>query len=106
NNPSLFQDAVFGFNPFHGGPGFPSFSSGPSAGICSVISGLWWAYPSLRAIYISCVAAVAVGLCGANYHFLSDILSAIFVGLSVGYITTKMSFSVRAWCQPDSGQRA
>jgi hypothetical protein len=34
---------------------------------------------------------VAVGLIGANYHFLSDILSGMFVGISVGYITTKMS---------------
>lgn len=25
NNPSLIQNSVFGFNPFHGGPGFASF---------------------------------------------------------------------------------
>jgi hypothetical protein len=28
---------------------------------------------------------------GANYHFLSDILGGIFVGVSVGYITTKIA---------------
>jgi membrane-associated phospholipid phosphatase len=95
NNPSLFQNSVFGFNPFHGGPGFASFPSGHAAGICSVIAVLWWSYPSWRPIYIACVAAVAIGLIGANYHFLSDILSAIFIGLSVGYITTKMSVSKR-----------
>ena len=93
NNPSLIQNGVFGFNPFHGGPGFASFPSGHAAAICSVMTVLWWSYPSWRAIYVVCVAAVAVGSIGANYHFLSDILSGIFVGTSVGYITTKMSLN-------------
>jgi len=91
NNPSLIQSGVFGFNPFHGGPGFASFPSGHLAAVCAVITVLWWSYPNLRPIYAACVAAVAVGLIGANYHFLSDIIAGIFVGISVGYITTKIS---------------
>jgi len=91
NNPSLIQNGVFGFNPFHGGPGFASFPSGHVAPVCAVITVLWWSYTSLRPIYLACVAAVAIGLIGANYHFLSDILGGIFVGVSVGYITTKIS---------------
>src|SRR5215472_15098098 len=95
NNPSFIPNGVFGFNPFHGGLGFASFPSGHAAAICSVITVLWWSYPSWRPIYVACVAAVAVGLIGANYHFLSDILSGMFVGISVGYIATKMSPSTR-----------
>ena len=95
NNPSLFQNGAFGFNPFHGGLGFVAFPSGHAAAVCSVMTVLWWSYPSWRPIYVACVAAVAVGLIGANYHFLSDILSAIFLGVSVGYIATKMSPSTR-----------
>ena len=90
NNSSLIQNGVFGFNPFHGGPGFASFPSGHVAAVCAMITVLWWAYPNLRPIYLVCVAAVAVGLIGANYHFLSDIFGGIFVGVSVGYITTKI----------------
>jgi hypothetical protein len=96
NNPSLIQNGAFGFNPFHGGPGFASFPSGHAAAICSVMTVLWWSYPNWRPIYVACATAVAVGLIGANYHFLSDILSGMFVGTSVGYITTKMS------CSPNS----
>jgi len=91
NNPSLIQSGVFGFNPFHGGPGFASFPSGHVAAVCAVITVLWWSYPNLRPIYAACVATVAVGLIGANYHFLSDIIAGIFVGISVGHITTKIS---------------
>jgi membrane-associated phospholipid phosphatase len=91
NNPSLIQNGIFGFNPFHGGPGFASFPSGHVAAVCAVMTVLWWSYTNLRPIYVACVAAVAAGLIGANYHFLSDILSGIFVGVSTGYITQKIS---------------
>ena len=91
NNPSLIQNGVFGFNPFHGGLGFASFPSAHAAGVCSVMAVLWWSYPSWRPIYIACVAAVAIGLIGANYHFLSDVLGGMFVGGFAGYITTKMA---------------
>ena len=91
SNPSLIQNGVFGFNPFHGGLGFASFPSGHAAAICSVMTVLWWSCPNWRPIYVACVAAVVFGLIGANYHFLSDILSGMFVGTSVGYITTKIS---------------
>src|SRR5262249_886438 len=46
NNPSLIQNGVFGFNPFHGGLGFASFPSAHAAGVCSVMAVLWWSYPS------------------------------------------------------------
>ena len=95
NNPSLIQNGAFGFNPFHGGLGFAAFPSGHAAAVCSVMAVLWWSYSSWRPIYVACVAAVSVGLIGANYHFLSDTLSAIFVGVSVGYVATKMSPSIR-----------
>jgi membrane-associated phospholipid phosphatase len=91
NNPSLIQNGSFGFNPFHGGPGFASFPSGHVAAVCAVMAVLWWSYARLRPICVACVAVVAIRLIGANYHFLSDVLSAIFVGASAGYITTKMS---------------
>src|SRR5262249_44575357 len=77
DNPSLIQNGTFGFNPFPGGGGFASFPSGHAAAICSVMAVLWWSYPRWRPIYVACVAAVAVGLIGADYHFLSDIISAI-----------------------------
>src|SRR5215472_12421034 len=53
---SLIQNGAFGFNPFHGGLGFASFP----AAICSVMTVLWWSYPSWRLAYVACVAAVAI----------------------------------------------
>ena len=90
NNPSLIQNGVFGFNPFHGGIGFAAFPSGHAAGVSSVMAVLWWSYPNWRPIYVACVSAVAIGLIGSNFHFLSDIVGGMFVGISAGYIATKM----------------
>jgi membrane-associated phospholipid phosphatase len=86
NNPSLTHDGVYGFNPFHGGVGFASFPSGHAAAICAVISVLWIYYRRFQPLYALCVAGVFVGLIGADYHFLSDVIVGGFIGVSTGWI--------------------
>ena len=91
NNPSFIRDGVYGFNPFHGGPGFASFPSGHTTVTCAVMSVLWMCYPRFRPLYAMCVVAVAIGLIGADYHFLSDCIAGAFLGVSTGW------FTVAAW---------
>src|ERR1700730_12367872 len=38
NNPSFIRDDVYGFNPFHGGPGFAAIPSRHTTAICDVMS--------------------------------------------------------------------
>ena len=87
DNPSFIRDGVFGFNPFHGGPGYFGFPSGHTAAICAVMSVLWICYPRFRALYAICIAAVAIGLVGANFHFLGDVIAGGFLGVSFGWLT-------------------
>jgi len=91
NNPSLIQNGVYGFNPFHGGAAYASFPSGHTTAVCAVMSVLWLCYPQLRGIVALIVAAVIIGLLGADYHFLSDVIAGAFIGTSVGW------FLVRIW---------
>jgi membrane-associated phospholipid phosphatase len=86
NNPSLIRDNVFGFFPFHGGYGYESFPSGHMTAICTVMTVLWICYPRYRPVYGLCMAAVAIGLVGANFHFLSDVIAGGFLGISVGWL--------------------
>ena len=90
NNPSLIHNGVYGFNPFHGGAGYASFPSGHAASICAVMSVLWICYPRFRPLYVLCVAAVVVGLIGADYHFLSDVIAGGFIGVSTGWIAVAL----------------
>jgi membrane-associated phospholipid phosphatase len=84
DNPSFIRDGVNGFNPFHGGKGFAAFPSGHMAVICFAATVLWFCYPRLRAVYALLIVVVAIGLMGANYHFLSDIIAGGFLGVSIG----------------------
>ena len=90
NNPSFLHDGIYGFNFFHGGPEYASFPSGHMAVTCAVISVLWVYYPTSRILYVVATLAVACGLIGANYHFLSDVIAGCFVGISTGWITMSL----------------
>jgi membrane-associated phospholipid phosphatase len=90
NNPSFLRDGAYGFNFFHGGAGYASFPSGHTAVTCAIISVLWIYYPRLRPLWALGVLAVAVGLLGANYHFLGDIVAGGFVGASTGWMTVTL----------------
>jgi membrane-associated phospholipid phosphatase len=87
NNPSLIRDGVYGFNPFHEpGIAYASFPSGHTAAICALMSVLWICYPRFWPIYLASILAVSVGLVGADYHFLSDVIAGAFVGTSTGWM--------------------
>lgn len=99
NNPSFIRDGAYGFNFFHGGPGYGSFPSGHTTVTCALVSVLWMMAPKGRPLYALVVLAVAVGLIGADYHFLSDIIAGGFVGVSTGWMT------VAVWRAPGGRSR-
>ena len=83
NNPSFLHDGVYGFNFFHGGPRLRRRCRRATLAVtCAVISVLWIYYPAWRPLWALAVLAVAVGLIGANYHFVSDVIAGGFVGHS------------------------
>jgi membrane-associated phospholipid phosphatase len=87
NNPSLIHDGVYGFNPFHeAGIAYASFPSGHTAAICALMSVLWICYPRFWPVYLAAILAVSIGLVGADYHFLSDVIAGAFVGTSAGWM--------------------
>jgi membrane-associated phospholipid phosphatase len=90
DNPSFLRDGVYGFNFFHGGRGYASFPSGHTAVTCAVIAVLWIYYPRWRPFYALAVLAVGIGLIGANYHFLADVIAGGFVGISSGWMLTSL----------------
>jgi membrane-associated phospholipid phosphatase len=88
NNPSFIRDGVFGFHFMHGGTAYQSFPSGHMAAICTVISVLWIRYPQFRLFYLVVGLLTGAGLVAANYHFVSDVVTGAFVGISIGWMAT------------------
>ncbi len=84
HNPSLIHDGVYGFFPMHGGEGFSSFPSGHTTAISAVAGVLWWRAPRLRWLWALLVLLTGIGLLGANFHFLGDILAGALLGFACG----------------------
>ena len=87
DNPSFIRDGVYGFNPFHGGPGFAAFPSGHMSAVCAVMSVFWICYPRFRVLYALAMAVVGIGLIGADLHFVSDVIAGAFLGIWTGWLT-------------------
>lgn len=80
DNPSFLGNGVFGFHPFHGGEGYASFPSGHTARTVAAVTPFWIVYPKSRWACAAATAAVAIGLIGMNYHFVSDVIAGGLVG--------------------------
>jgi membrane-associated phospholipid phosphatase len=83
NNPSWIKTATYGFFPFHGGRGYASFPSGHTTAITTPCAIAWRHARPLRPLAIALPVLVALGLLGADFHFLSDCLAGAALGLAV-----------------------
>jgi membrane-associated phospholipid phosphatase len=90
NNPSYFGNGTYGFFPFHGGQGWRAFPSGHTAVIAAAAGSAWCLWPKHRWIGVPLAVAVAIGLLGADYHWLSDILGGAIVGATTGVVAAKV----------------
>ena len=89
-NPSFIRDGAFGFTPFHGGTGWSSFPSGHETLVCAVAGCLWVLAPRLRPLCVAAALVVAIGLLGADYHFLSDVLAGGLLGWMIGIFAARL----------------
>jgi membrane-associated phospholipid phosphatase len=85
NNPSWIKDGVYRFEPLHGGRGWASLPSGHMAIITAPCTVLWMLAPrAWRWLWATLIAAVAIGLVGADFHFIGDMIAGTFVGWACG----------------------
>ena len=96
DNPSWIGDGTYGFFPLHGGGGWRSFPSGHTTVAATVATLLWVFWPRLRILGVALVLASAIGLIGADYHFVGDIVGGTYLGIVVGIAVAALS---RRWPQ-------
>ena len=89
-NPSFITDHVFTFAPFHGGQGWSAFPSGHMTVAAAFCGALWIVAPRLRALCVPVIGLVAVGLAGADEHWLSDMIAGGLIGWLVGVLVAKL----------------
>lgn len=90
NNPSLLNNGVYGFHPFHFEKAYQSFPSGHAAATFAVISILWLSRPRWRWLYALVGGSVCAALVGLNFHFVSDVIAGSMLGSVTGVYATRL----------------
>ena len=89
-NPSWIADGIFGFVPFHGGRGWAAFPSGHTTLIAAPMAVLWLEVIRWRWLWAGLVILVGIGLIGANFHWLSDVIAGAGLGIAAGFGAVKV----------------
>ena len=63
-----------------------SFPSGHAVQMAAVGTVFWSAYPRWRWVYASATLVLSVALVAGNWHYTSDVIAGLFVGLTAGMI--------------------
>ena len=86
NNPSYIKDGVYGFFPFKGfgtGRAYHAFPSGHMTAISVAAVSVALNWPRLRWVMPLPVLMAAVGMIGANFHWVSDLIAGTGLGAAV-----------------------
>ncbi len=86
----LINPGIEEFHWFDGEAGFSSsFPSGHMSVFSVIVIALWKFYPRYRIAYGGSLSALALALIVTEYHFLSDIIAGLCLGLLVYYATRR-----------------
>jgi membrane-associated phospholipid phosphatase len=85
-NISWIRDKFFGFVPMHGGTDYTSFPSGHTARVSAPLAVLWQTLPRWRVAYAAPLIAVIVGLLVCDFHFVSDCVAGVYLGVACAWV--------------------
>ncbi len=75
------QADVYGFHPFSNSIYYGGFPSGHTAYISAPLCVLWVLAPRWRVVWGGVIFLVMLGLVGADYHYVGDVLAGLLTGV-------------------------
>jgi membrane-associated phospholipid phosphatase len=75
------QSGIYGFHPLATSYLYGSYPSGHTAYMAAPLGVVWALRPRLRWLAVVAISLVMLGLVGADYHFVGDVLAGLAVGL-------------------------
>jgi membrane-associated phospholipid phosphatase len=91
---SWVKNGTYAFHPFTDSFLYGGFPSGHTAYISAPMCLLCWLVPQYRALWITIVAVVMIGLVGAGYHFVGDVIAGFLTGLAAAGAVISFQSSV------------
>jgi membrane-associated phospholipid phosphatase len=89
-DPTFVRDHLYGFHFLHGQTYWDSFPSGTAMISLAMLSVLWILRPRWRAAGLVIVVLLWTVVILGNYHWLSDMIAAGFLGVTVGWSTVRL----------------
>ncbi len=86
----LLHPEAYGFHWFAGDEGFNGFPSGHMLVLTPLFLAFWQFYPRYRPLYALVWSGLAIALVLTDYHFLSDVIAAAYIGLLVHLAALRM----------------
>lgn len=91
---SWVTNGLYAFHPFTDSFLYGGFPSGHTAYISAPMCLLCWLAPQYRAVWIAIMAVVMIGLVGAGYHFVGDVIAGFLTGLAAAGAVVSFQSSV------------
>jgi membrane-associated phospholipid phosphatase len=93
----LFHPDQFGFHWFHGGGDFSSFPSGHMAVFTALVLAVGRDFPRLRPVCAALLFILALALVVTQYHFFSDLVAGVCLGVIVDALTIRGLSLLHGW---------
>jgi membrane-associated phospholipid phosphatase len=77
---------AYGFQPFTDSFLYGAYPSGHTSYIAAPMCLLCWLRPKYRPLWLGVILLVMVGLVGAGYHFVGDVVGGFFTGLAAAAV--------------------
>ncbi|HEY1856251.1 phosphatase PAP2 family protein [Acidocella sp.] len=78
-------DGIYNFHPLAMSTLYGGFPSGHTAYIAAPLCVLWTKMPRYRWLWGGLIGLVMVGLVGADYHFVADVLGGLLTGMACAW---------------------
>jgi membrane-associated phospholipid phosphatase len=92
---SWVKYGVYAFHPFTDSILYGGFPSGHTSYIAAPMWLLCWLAPRYRVLWIGIIATVMIGLVGASYHFVGDVIAGCFIGYAAASVTVMLMPSLQ-----------
>jgi membrane-associated phospholipid phosphatase len=89
-DPTFVQEHRYGFHLLRGDTYWDAFPSSTTTVSLAILSVLWMLKPRWAVPVTLLVALLLVALVIGNYHWLSDVIAGIFLGVSIGWATVRL----------------
>lgn len=89
-DPTYLGDGLYGFHFLNGSPHWDCFPSGTASISCAVAAVLWIVAPKWRWLVMLIVLLLCAGVLITNYHWVSDVVAGVFIGVSIGWMTVRL----------------